>query len=71
LNARLGSQVRLDRAHARFLMSIRALANLQTKGRPPLSPLDLARGTVKEAPADKARGGVRLRLKTGEATVTN
>jgi len=61
----------LDRANVRFLASIRALANLQTKGRPPLSPLDLVRGTVKETPAEKGRREARRRAKTGEVAVTN
>src|SRR5262249_50290527 len=35
------AQKRLDRAHARFLAAVRALAVVQKVVRPPLSPIDL------------------------------
>jgi hypothetical protein len=62
---------RQNSASKRYLQAIRTLATVRTKLRPAVSPLDLVRGTVKESPGDKARGGVRLRLKTGEVAATN
>lgn len=45
------AQRRLDRAHARYLSAIKALATTQKLLRPTLSPLDLA---VKFVPEEKA-----------------
>jgi hypothetical protein len=43
-----------------YLQAIRALATVRQLLRPPLSPVDLARGTVAEAPAVPRRPGRRL-----------
>jgi hypothetical protein len=48
---------RLDRAQARYLAAVRALATVQKLVRPALSPLDLAAKTVEE----RAAGGAALR----------
>jgi hypothetical protein len=59
------AQQRLDRAHARYLSAIKALATIQKLLRPALSPLELA---VKFIPEEKASSaGLRPAVDPAEA----
>src|SRR5687767_2496127 len=57
LHARCTAEKRLDRAHARYLSAIKALASVQKLLRPSPSVFDLLRRPVPEAPGPWAARG--------------